>query len=303
MSLKEFAAFAFAGLLARPTLAAESPVRLAWHAPAACPSEAAFRREVAAFSGRAAAPERTPPITVSVVVSQLEGGTWQAHVSTVAEGRRGERLVSDARCEDVSHAVALIVALTINPGAETAASEPRGISLAEHHSPRIGAGLDALASSGTVPGLGWAAQGRLAVELTSLALELRVAGFLPEQQQLAAAPRARMEIVAAELGLAACYGEAFALRIGLQGCGGMNIDWIHAASSGVTQPGSAAGIWPSPFVEAVVRLAFSEHGGLRLAAQAGRALQAPRFAVAGDGTFFRPAAFTFRLGVGAELHF
>jgi len=154
------AAFALASLLAQPTLAAESSARLAWYAPAECPSEAAFRSEVAELAGSESAHEQRPAITISVVVTQSEGGTWQARISTLGKGRRGERLVTDARCADVSRAAALIVALTLHPVAESPAPEPSAAALAEHHSPRIGLGLDALASSGTVPGLGWGAQGR-----------------------------------------------------------------------------------------------------------------------------------------------
>ncbi len=303
LSNKKFAAFALASLLARPVLAQQASARLSWNAPAKCPSEATFRGEVLALAGSPSAHEQIPSITVSVVVTQLANGTWQARVATLSEGRRGARLVRDARCADVAHAVALIVALTLNPVADGSISEPSAPPATAPRAPHFSWGLDAIASSGTVPGLGLATQTRLALELDPLALELRMAFFFPESERSAAAPRARMEIVAAELAVAACYGRTLTLRVALQGCAGLNVTGIHAASSGVAEPGSVTGIWPSPLLEAVARVALSERLGLRFAAQGARSLQAPRFAVAGDGTFFRPAAVTFRLGLGAELHF
>lgn len=303
---KTFAAFAFAGLSTHPVMAGEDPIRLTWRAPAACPSESEFRAEITALARTPAAHEQRSTLTVSVVVTERPNGTWQARVSTLSDGHTGERIVSDTRCEDVSRAVALILALTLNPvdAINDSRLDPQPSRLdVTRDSLHLSLGFDLVASTGTVPQLGLAAQSRLALELEPSSLELRVVGFLPESEGASAAGPERIQILAAELGIAGCHSGKLAPRFGVQGCGGAEVDWLRAASSGVTEPGSATGIWPTFFLEAVARLALSERTGLRLAAQAGRAFALPRFVVTGDGIFFRPSLYTFRLGLGAELHF
>jgi hypothetical protein len=301
---KTLAAFAFAGLLTRPAVATEAPLQLTWRAPAPCPNETTFRAEIATLSRRPSSREARPALTVSVIVTQTAGGAWQARITTLGDEGSGERLVSDARCEDVARAVALVLALALNP-TEAVESAPPLVAPSDTDEPRflrqMSLGFDLVTSSGTLPELDLGAQGRLAFELLPISLELRIAGFLPESEPVSISARA--ELVAVELGVAGCYGGDVALRFGLQGCAGVDIDWLHATSSGVSEPGGASGTWPSPFLEAVARWALSDRSGLRLAAETGRALDAPRFAVAGDGVFFKPAPALFRLGIGAELHF
>jgi hypothetical protein len=301
-SPKTLAAFAVAGLLTRPVFAAEEPLELSWRAPAPCPTEAEFRAEVAALARAPSPGEIRPRLVVSVLVTAAANGTWQARVSTRGDGS-GERVVSDTRCEDVARAVALVLAFALNPTEAPRAASPPLLAPAAPRALPLAIGADLVASPGTVPGLALAAQGRFALELAPASLELRVGGWLPTTEAVPSSARARVEVVAAEVAVASCHAESLTPYLDIQGCVGLAGDWLHVTSSGVTDPGSAAGVWASPFLEAVTRWAISEHVRLRFASQVGPALAAPRFAIAGDGVFFRPSPYLFRLGLGAELHF
>ena len=304
LSPKTLTALAFAGLLTRPAMAAEEALQLTWRAPAPCPDEATFRAEIEALARKPSARETRPALTVSVIVTESPSGAWQARIATLGGGRSGERIVSDARCEDVARAVALVLALALNPTEDVESATPFATrTAAPYESEHVSLGFDLIANSGTLPEFDLAAQSRLALELMPVSIELRIAGFLPESESISAATRARAEAFAVELGAAGCYGHDVSARIGVQGCAGVEVDWLRATSSDVAEPGSASGVWPSPFLEGATHWAVSDRAGLRLAAQVGRGLDRPRFAVTGDGVFFTPSPYLFRLGFGAEMHF
>jgi hypothetical protein len=137
--MRALGAFGAGSLLAlvaiAPARAGEAhPMRVEYHAPAACPDEAAFVSRVRArVDVRAAAPAETVP-TFGVTLL-AEGDRVVARIASVNErSEPTSRVVSGTDCSDVADAAALIVAMSLSPLAGIAPADPTAPA-AENHAP------------------------------------------------------------------------------------------------------------------------------------------------------------------------
>jgi hypothetical protein len=107
------------GLLApRTTLAAPLPVELSWQAPSGCPQKEAVLARIRSLLGKTI--PSAPPVRAEGQV-ELKDGSFELRLTTDQEGRRGERQVRSAQCEDLAGvaAVALTLLLTSNGADES----------------------------------------------------------------------------------------------------------------------------------------------------------------------------------------
>jgi len=114
-------ALALALVPARAAAADSEPIRIVFHAPAACPDEAAFTAQVTARTARAriaAAGEVARTFTISITAQEARTrGTLRIDDPA---GSPATRVVSGVTCEEVVSALGLITALAIDPRASTA---------------------------------------------------------------------------------------------------------------------------------------------------------------------------------------
>jgi hypothetical protein len=113
-----------AGVLLLLPLAAAAEARVAWHAPADCPSPAAAEAEIAQL---VQADLRTFPneLFASVEISHSSDQELRARVAVRAGGRVREHVLSDTSCVALTRAAALVVALAFEPAKEPAPSPRR----------------------------------------------------------------------------------------------------------------------------------------------------------------------------------
>jgi len=112
---------------AQPEEEGESPpFQLAYDAPEACPSALAFFGAIRSRTERArlARPGELA-VSIAVRITALRGGSVVGRVDIrEPDGVRQERTVESATCKEVAQALALVVALYLDPDATTATESP-----------------------------------------------------------------------------------------------------------------------------------------------------------------------------------
>ncbi len=177
------AAFALTTLFVRSALANEPTVELDYEAPAACPTDAAFRSEVRArIAERPTAAIDARRFRARIVESQ--GGTYLGTLETADPP--SVREVSGASCEEVVRALVVFVALAVSPPASeepsssTVVAPPPAVTAPPRSEPPpkqqperpvrgpFGLGMDvrAMAGVGVAPGIvpGGAVSARFVLE-------------------------------------------------------------------------------------------------------------------------------------------
>jgi hypothetical protein len=300
-TLKAFVAAALLLALDRPAQGSELPLSLAWSAPAECPNRADLLAETRSMLLDSEPSTHRSELQASVVVTEGADGKWRARVSTRRDGQLGERVLSDVDCADVSHAVALLLALALND--DGIAKPTAGVATSSASRPvRFALGLELGAASGVLPELAPFAAVRAIVDWSPVSFEVRVRAYLPTTDALPL-PGARVRLSAGQLGLATCLRLPERTALNVQGCAGGAVTFLSATSSGIDRPGTGNGAWPVPFLELALRYAFSAHSSLRVSAQAAPSFAPPRYAIAGYGVFYEPPDAMFHVGIGAEHHF
>jgi hypothetical protein len=118
---------AFGLLHGRAALAAPVPVELRWQAPRECPQQDAVLARIRNLLG--ATVPNGPPIRAEGAI-ELRDGAFELRLVTEQEGRRGERQVRSAQCEDLAGvaAVALTLLLTSDGGDEPDAASSTAVA-------------------------------------------------------------------------------------------------------------------------------------------------------------------------------
>ncbi len=281
--------------------ARELPLSVTWSAPPQCPDRADLLARTQSMVLESEPSPQVSELHASVLVSEGADGIWHARVTTRRDGRIGERVLSDVDCGNVSHAVALLLALALNDDNVAKPSTPK-VTSAPSPGMRVGVGIAFGAASGVLPALAPFAGAHVSAAWPALSFEARARVYLPETRALQSAG-ARVRLHAGQLGLAACLRLAEAATLSMQGCAGAALTVLSATSSGVEAPGTAHGAWPAPFLELALRQAFSERSFLRLGAEAACSLAPPKYAVGGYGVFYEPPGVMLQLGIALEQHF
>jgi len=206
-------------------------------------------------------------------------------------------------------AAALILALMINPNAGFVAAPPPPLPAPPPPPPlpvperrfAVGAGVQVGrgALPGVTPGLGI----RFAFAIAAFSAEVRAGLWSSRSVASPSDPAAGGTFRLIDVGAAAC-GHAFRTRRVSPGlCVAGIFMRLHADGYGVSNPGEAAAWWLAASTEASVRVGLTPRNALRLAGEALIPAGNPRFAIAGVGPVFEPAAIWLRATMGWELHF
>jgi hypothetical protein len=173
----------------------------------------------------------------------------------------------------------------------------------QREGPHLLLGIDVLAGNGAVPKLGVAAAVRVGLVWDAVQVELRASAFLPRESDVPGAGAGRARFTAGELSATVCYGGAREARLAFVPCAGADLAWSVGRSVQIAETARARALWGHLFAEAGLRLRVASRVALRVAFQAGGALEKPRFAVRGRGTVYVPTAYTLRAILGTEMYF
>jgi len=99
-----------------------------WQAPDGCPTESAVLARAEQLVGHRLTPASgTPPIALFATVPSPVGSSWQMRVTSGA-GAAGARTVNATSCDELGEAMALLIALSIEPDYVARPAAPSGAS-------------------------------------------------------------------------------------------------------------------------------------------------------------------------------
>jgi hypothetical protein len=302
------AAAAAAAGLSQPAVAHAEPAgdaALIWQAPGNCPDAAEVRarieRRLGASVGRLAR-----GIQIDVEVSR-DGGVprFVARIDLRGVAGRDEvRVLTSARCDELTDAVAVVVARIA-----TEASQPPAELRADHPSapspppvaPRAwGAGLRVMGISGigVVPGVGVAGELAGYLRARSLVVELAGTRWLPSPHFLQPEAPGHVEVSLAAVALRVGWGpEHLPLRAWLEG----ELGAMDGKGISLDEPRIGHARWIGAGAGFAVAWPMTPHARLVGTIELVVPVQQARFVLQDGSEIYRPGVATARSGLGLEV--
>jgi hypothetical protein len=302
---------------------AASGVQLTWNAPSECPARADVEREVNQILSASTAPASAVSARADVTRA---GEKWHVELAIASSEGRGERQLDATSCAELGSAVALIVALAVDPGArppppplDDAGAPEAAVSAAPSSSARalrpaseptslgVAVAADVVADSATLPSTG--VGGELAIALVADRLRVEGRGRLFASQRALDPAKSTQGVDVALLGggLRACFA-VLAGTVALAPCAGGGVERLSADGFGGNASFSRDAAFASLDGGALLTWSFTRWLALRAELDGVVPLARPSFVVLrADGSvaevLHRPSSVAARTGLGIELHF
>jgi hypothetical protein len=271
--------------IARSASAAE--LRLDWQAPASCPSASDLKAHAMELLGGAVHSKLFAQVEVT-----RRKSSYQAHIILRGPNGFGERYIEDERCDVLADSVAVLIALSIPPPAQS----NRAAELALIIRPEV------RVSSGAVPLLATGVGGAIAVEgVASLRLELHGAYFLPQSSTFAGTELGgRFQLITAGANL--CRTWSFG-RVHAGPCVGAQLNLVSASGFGgdVQLPGSAS--WWGPTLRLFGRVQLWSFLSIHVSVEGMVPVSRPQFVFSDVGELHRVSAVALQASAGPEVRF
>lgn len=244
--------------------AAPGLVTFAWSAPAGCPSQEQVEADIARLIGQTPRPHDGRELQADVTVSQ--GPLWSAELTTHQAGRIGHRSIEAPSCQAAAAAVALIIALSIDPEAlpttgraaavATAAVPDRPVT--HPRQLRILASIHAQGRAGTLPGTDVGVGAGIGLAGARWRAELRWTYGLRRDQvaALPSGPAGRFNIAAGSLTGCSDLG---GLPLALGPCAVAEVGRVTATGYGTAAGFSRDVLWLAAGAGVFSSLALSKH--------------------------------------------
>jgi hypothetical protein len=235
-----------------PCRAAENArsFELTWDAPPECPTAQEVERDITRLIGESSH-ERT--VRASATVTGSDDG-WKVRVRMESSGEVSERSLSAPTCRALEKAVALVIAITIEPRAASGEppppppppppveppppKPPPPPPPVVHEPPLKGfAALGPATEIGLLPELGVGGELSVGLRLSIFSAELSGAIYAPESTTVMGPNGGRF--ILASGGLRAC-GRVLGGQVELFGCGETTVNRLAGRGFGVTVPESAS---------------------------------------------------------------
>jgi hypothetical protein len=238
-------------LWAASSLAAENArsFDLTWDAPPDCPTAQEVERDISRLIGESSH-ERT--VRASATVSGGDEG-WKVRVRMETGGEVSERSLSAPTCRALEKAVALVIAITIEPRAASGEPLPPPPPPVEPPPPKPPppppvvvrepmplkwfAALGPTTEIGLLPQVGVGGELSVGFRIPIFSAELSGAVFAPESASVSGPSGGRFTLASG--GLRAC-GRALGGQVELLGCAETLVSRLAGRGFGVTTPGSAS---------------------------------------------------------------
>ncbi len=299
---------------------------LTWVAPPSCPPAAEIEAQFARLLGGAARPATSRRITAVATVQQAGGRSWAVRIETTIDGDAGVRALEGDSCWAVASATALLLALTIDPGAAgraTLAGSQAPPSLPREDAVVPSRPLDAVVAPSPVPpkaapsvrpfvrAFGGAVFNLLpeVAPVGGLAVGLRRDWFNLELSGLVSA-----EVRAQALDLPRAGGDFRLLAVAVRGCGrvgagllagglcaGVELERILAVGFGVDRPGSGAATAAAAVATGVLSLRISARFAVSLDVSLAVRPYHPAFVLDGVGPVYTTPAVGGLAAIGPVM--
>ena len=325
--LATFGVLASFALFANSARADSTPPKLSftWSSPAQCTTESDVRMRVDRILGARSAPHEN--VDARAVVTQ-SGDVFRAEIQLNSAGQTSLRHVEDTSCNALADAVALIVALTVNPEAavspkpietkppETKPAEekksppppPPPASEKRSDAPNVEVarrpfyfGANFLLDVATLKSLAAGAEVVAGFNPRHAAFELSGTWLSTQDAHYDADPTQGASEYSLGAGARGCW-EIFDGTLDVGPCGGAELTGIFAQGFGATQKADTGVALFRALLGARAKLRFSRFA-LRLATEAAIPFTHPSFVIDNAGKVQAVAALTLRTTFGAEIHF
>jgi hypothetical protein len=294
-----------------------------WEAPAECPDANSVKARAERLLGRRLTDLQNRDIRARGVVRRNEAGNWELQAMlAVGEQVENETLVAK-RCASLGDAMALKLALAIDPLAVVDAVQeppesqpkvtpPRARDQVPRHTdtgkvatrPRLGLRLVGAVGLGPLPGVTPGAGLFLSLQLPVFRLEL---GGQAHWSGVARYDSPAPPNVGADLNL--FFGAARGCVTPGSGrwifpiCGGLELGLMRGVGFGVPATKTTSGVWGGVAIGPAVQLRLFSHLSLWVEADASLTLLKPEFHVRNLPTLYTPPDGSSRVAAGFEMNF
>ena len=290
-------AFTPAQLRAAPPAQRDATVRLTWSAPEQCPDQRAAQRTLMALLGGSERVARAVAIEVSMT---RVGDEYVARI-VFSGATTGGRSLAGKRCDELADAVALIVALTVDPLRASSELGARRYSGTRGSAPvNVELGVHAALDVGSLPRFSFGAGLHLGLSLQRFRAALEGAYWLPRSKLLSSQAVDAAEFGLWEAGVRTCVEALRVQSWGLAPCAAVSV----GGSSGARDERLMLHKH-TPWVAARLGAALRQYSDplfVELAGDLGIAIVRPSYAI-DDQEFFSPGPLfgRVRLSLGWRL--
>ena len=285
-----------------------------WEAPAECPSTNSVRAATERLLGKPLDSSLGRDVHARGVVQKSEGGNWKLQVSlTVGEHTEQDTLVAK-KCHALADAMALKVALAIDPLAvadavqrpeqpvqtpppKVASPPPVAARPPNRIAVRVVGGVGIGPLPGATPGTGVCGS----LQLPSFRLELGGEAFWGGVAHYVALENVGADLsvfMAAARGCATPGNERWTLAI----CGGLELGVMRGKGFGVDATSASSGVWGGVVAGPAVQFKMTRRLALWVEADATFTLLKPEFHMRNLGTLYEPTTSGARTAIGFEVN-
>ncbi|HXK20479.1 MAG TPA: hypothetical protein VNG33_21865 [Polyangiaceae bacterium] len=294
------------------------PIDIQWEAPAECPDAEGLRAAIERLLGKKLASLPGRDLRALGKVQRSEAGNWQLDVVLAVGGHVEQETLVAKKCGALGDAMALKVALAIDPLAvvdavqspsapsSTAQHEQQSDRLAPVVSPatslRAGLRLVGGVGLGQLPGVtpGAALYGSL--QFPAFRVELGGGAFWGGVARYAAPANVGADLqlfVGAARGCVTPGSGRWLFPI----CGGVELGLMHGRGFGVETASSTSGLWGGVVIGPAVQFRTTQRLSLWLEADATLTVLRPEFHMRNLETLYAPAPGGSRACAGIEVNF
>jgi hypothetical protein len=296
------------------------PIDIQWQAPAECPNAESVRRATERLLGKKLADLEGKTLRAEGEVQRSEAGNWRLHVVLAVGAHVEEETLVAKKCRALADAMALKVALAVDPMAVVDAVQappepspnvphaapPERARPAMHAParlrPQVGLRLVGDVGTGPLPGVTPGAGLYGSLQFPSFRVELGAQAFWG-----GVARYATPESVGADLqvfmGAARGCVTPGSGRWLFPICGGLELGMMRGQGFGVDRAGSSSGLWGGVAIGPAMQFRTSQRLSLWVEADATLTLLRPEFHIRNLPTLYAPAAGGSRASAGFELNF
>jgi hypothetical protein len=292
-------------------------LNLQWSAPAGCPDEATVNARIVRYLG-GATPANTDSTNASATVT-IEDEQFRVQIRSNLGGAHGERTLTGETCDAVADAVALILAMMVDPDAvrgaqtvikpnEPTPTAPPAVVVVTPPPPSIeptDLPIEAslISGIGVLPELAFGVRLGFGVSRGNWSASM-AAQFWPEStRRLPLDQEVGGRFSRASIGIRVTRG--WDLWRKMSGRVGIGTDGVRTSASGfgVSDPGDASALWIEPLATASLRWEMTRWLALQTEVLGGLPLYRPQFTLVDRGQVWRPPAAQLTWGIGAVLRF
>ena len=294
---------------AADTASTDSPnFALEWAAPAGCPSREQMEIRIARLVGERTHARETVHARAQVATDGV--GALRGDVELMTSAQQISRHVEGDSCASVADALALIIALAIEPEPAPIVPEPAAgpptvdaPPMTDDASSRRFLFVSAAArfDVDSLPAPSFGGEVALGWDPGHVDLELGAAVLAPSRATLPTRPNQGADVRLTDLGVRGCY-ELFDAPVDIGPCAGLHARWTSAHGFGSSGPHDVTAVLGVTSIGALAKARLSSRISLRVSAEAAVPLARPSFQI-DSAEVFRTPAFAFRTAVAAALLF